>query len=50
MSRFTLAAVGWSAWMAPVDPATATPAQRAALDSSPQASSEYFRTLAHDVD
>jgi uncharacterized peroxidase-related enzyme len=50
MSRFTLEAVDWSAWMPPVDPAAATPAQRAALDGSPQAGSEYFRTLAHDVD
>ena len=29
---------------------TATPAQRAALDHSPQANSAYFRTLANDVD
>jgi len=47
--RFTLDAVEWDAWMPPVDPATATPAQRAALDASPQANSAYFRTLAHDV-
>jgi uncharacterized peroxidase-related enzyme len=50
MSRFTLEAVEWTAWMPPVDPATATPGQRVALDGSPQANSEYFRTLAHDVD
>jgi uncharacterized peroxidase-related enzyme len=48
--KFTLEAVEWDAWLAPVEPATATPAQRAALDASPQANSPYFRTLAHDVD
>jgi uncharacterized peroxidase-related enzyme len=48
--RFTLEAVEWDAWMPPVEPDTATPAQRAALDASPQANSAYFRTLAHDVD
>jgi uncharacterized peroxidase-related enzyme len=52
MSRpgFTLEAVEWDPWLAPVEAATATPAQRAALDASPQANSPYFRTLAHDVD
>ena len=35
--------------MPPVDATTATPEQRAALDASPQATSAYFRTLAHDV-
>ncbi len=48
--KFTLEAVEWDAWLAPVEAATATPAQRAALDASPQANSPYFRTLAHDVD
>ena len=47
--HFTLEAVDWDAWMPPVEPDTATPAQRAALDASPQANSAYFRTLAHDV-
>jgi uncharacterized peroxidase-related enzyme len=47
--RFTLEAVEWDAWMPPVEAATATPAQKAALDASPQANSAYFRTLAHDV-
>ncbi len=48
--KFTLEAVEWDAWLAPVKAETATPAQRAALDASPQASSPYFLTLAHDVD
>lgn len=48
-TRFTLDALDWEAWMMPVDAATATPEQRAALDASPQAASAYFRTLAHDV-
>ena len=48
-TRFTLEALDWEAWMPPVDVATATPAQRAALEASPQATSAYFRTLAHDV-
>ncbi len=48
--RFTLEAVEWAAWLPPVTPETATPAQRAALDASPQANSAYFRTLANDVD
>jgi uncharacterized peroxidase-related enzyme len=48
--KFTLEAVEWDAWLAPVKAETATPAQRAALDASPQASSPYFRMLAHDVD
>jgi uncharacterized peroxidase-related enzyme len=47
--HFTLESVEWRAWMPPVDAATATPEQRAALDASPQATSAYFRTLAHDV-
>jgi uncharacterized peroxidase-related enzyme len=46
---FTLDAVDWDAWMPPVDPATATPDQKAALDASPNARSAYFLTLAHDV-
>jgi uncharacterized peroxidase-related enzyme len=48
-TQFTLEAVDWEAWMPPVDAATATPDQRAALDASPRATSAYFRTLAHDV-
>ena len=48
--RFTLEAVEWEPWLPPVTPETATPAQRAALDASPQANSAYFRTLANDVD
>jgi uncharacterized peroxidase-related enzyme len=48
--KFTLEAVEWDPWLAPVEPETATPKQRAALDASPQANSPYFRTLAHDVD
>ncbi|MGA3400819.1 MAG: peroxidase-related enzyme [Acetobacteraceae bacterium] len=48
--RFTLAAVEWAPWLPPVTPETASPAQRAALDASPQANSAYFRTLANDVD
>jgi alkylhydroperoxidase domain protein len=49
-SRFTLDEVEWKPWMEVVDEATATPRQLAALDASPQRSSPYFRTLAHDVD
>ncbi len=48
--RFTLEAVEWTPWLPPVTLDTATPAQRAALDDSPQANSAYFRTLANDVD
>jgi uncharacterized peroxidase-related enzyme len=48
--RFTMEAVEWKAWLPPVTRETATPAQLAALDDSPQANSEYFRTLANDVD
>jgi uncharacterized peroxidase-related enzyme len=48
--HFTLEAVEWAPWLAPVTLETATPAQRAALDNSPQANSAYFRTLANDVD
>jgi uncharacterized peroxidase-related enzyme len=48
--RFTLEAVEWAPWLPPVTLETATPAQRAALDDSPQANSAYFRTLANDVD
>ena len=47
--RFTLEPVEWAAWMPPVDAATATPRQRAALEASPQRDSAYFLTLAHDV-
>ncbi len=51
MNHFTLQPVEWAAWLPTVDPASATPAQLAALDKSPpQArSSPYFLTLAHDV-
>ncbi len=51
MSRFTLDPVEWAAWLPTVDPATATPAQLAALDKSPPQArtSPYFLTLAHDV-
>ena len=48
--RFTLEAVEWTPWLPPVTAETATPAQRVALDNSPQANSAYFRTLANDVD
>jgi uncharacterized peroxidase-related enzyme len=48
--RFTMEAVEWDAWLDPVTMETATPAQRAALEASPQANSAYFRTLANDVD
>jgi uncharacterized peroxidase-related enzyme len=48
--RFTLEPVEWAAWIPPVDPATATPRQSAALEASPQRDSPYFLTLAHDVD
>jgi len=48
--RFTLEAVDWAPWLPPVTLESATPAQRAALDNSPQANSAYFRTLANDVD
>lgn len=48
--RFTLEAVDWAPWLPPVTLESATPAQRAALDDSPQANSAYFRTLANDVD
>jgi uncharacterized peroxidase-related enzyme len=48
--RFTLEPVEWAAWLPPVDPATATPRQSAALEASPQRDSSYFLTLAHDVD
>jgi uncharacterized peroxidase-related enzyme len=48
--KFTLEAVEWDAWLAPVTTETATDKQRAALEASPQANSPYFRTLAHDVD
>jgi uncharacterized peroxidase-related enzyme len=48
--RFTLEAVEWAAWMPPVDAATSSPRQLAALEASPQRDSPYFLTLAHDVD
>ena len=48
--RFTLEAVDWAPWLPPVTLETASPAQRAALDDSPQANSAYFRTLANDVE
>lgn len=48
--RFTLEEVGWVPRLPPVEEATATPAQRAALEACPpaQRSSVYFRTLALD--
>ncbi len=47
--NFTLAPVEWSAWLPTVDPATASAEQLAALENSPQKTSPYFLTLAHDV-
>lgn len=49
-TRFTLEAVDWEPWLEAVTLESATPAQRAALEASPQAGSAYFRTLANDVD
>jgi uncharacterized peroxidase-related enzyme len=49
MPQFTQAVVEWSPWLPPLSADTATPAQRAALDASPQRDSAYFRTLALDV-
>jgi uncharacterized peroxidase-related enzyme len=49
-TRFTLEAVEWQPWIPPVRAETASPAQRAALESSPQANSAYFLTLANDVE
>ena len=48
--RFTMAEVGWSPRVTPVDAETATPAQLAALDACPPAvrRSTYFLTLAND--
>ncbi|MCR0981667.1 peroxidase-related enzyme [Roseomonas populi] len=50
MKRFTMEEVGWTPRIPPIEEATATPAQRAALDACPpaQRSSVYFRTLAND--
>ncbi len=47
---FTMAEVGWVPRVPPVDAATATPAQLAALDACPPAQrrSTYFLTLAQD--
>lgn len=47
---FTLQEVGWIPRLPPVEEATATPAQKAALEACPpaQRSSIYFRTLALD--
>lgn len=50
IKQFTLEAVDWAAWMPPVDAATSSPDQQAALAASPNARSAYFLTLAHDVD
>lgn len=49
-ARFTMADVGWSPRLPPVEAATATPAQLAALEACPPAvrRSTYFLTLAHD--
>lgn len=48
--RFTMAEVPWSPRLPPVDAATATPAQQAALDACPPGvrTSRYFLTLALD--
>jgi uncharacterized peroxidase-related enzyme len=50
VSRFTLEEVGWEPRLPPVETATATPEQRAALEACPpgQRDSVYFRTLVHD--
>ncbi|MGI4952451.1 MAG: CMD domain-containing protein [Janthinobacterium lividum] len=47
---FTMQEVGWTPRLPPVDAATASPAQLAALDACPPAvrRSSYFLTLAHD--
>ncbi len=49
-AHFTMAEVGWSPRLPPVDAATATPQQLAALDACPPAvrRSTYFLTLALD--
>ncbi|ONG52576.1 alkylhydroperoxidase [Pseudoroseomonas deserti] len=50
MTRFTLEEVGWEPRLPPVETASATPAQLAALEACPPAQrhSVYFRTLVHD--
>ncbi len=50
MTNFTLQEVGWTPRVPPVDAATATPQQLAALDACPPAQrrSTYFLTLAND--
>lgn len=50
MSRFTMEEVGWKPRVPPIEEATATPEQRAALEACPpaQRGSVYFRTLAND--
>jgi uncharacterized peroxidase-related enzyme len=50
MSRFTMAEVGWTPRVPPVEAETATPAQLAALEACPPAQrrSTYFLTLAND--
>ncbi|BFL63551.1 Hypothetical protein RMHFA_00860 [Roseomonas mucosa] len=50
MSRFTMEEVGWEPRLPPVEEASATPEQIAALDACPPAQrrSVYFRTLVHD--
>lgn len=49
-AAYTMAEVGWSPRLPPVDAATATPAQLAALEACPPAvrRSTYFLTLAQD--
>ncbi len=50
MSRFTMREVGWEPRVPPIEEASATPAQHAALEACPpaQRGSVYFRTLAND--
>lgn len=50
MTAFTMREVDWQPRLAPVDAATATEAQLAALEACPPAQrrSVYFRTLVHD--
>ncbi|WP_159994158.1 peroxidase-related enzyme [Roseomonas sp. 18066] len=50
MTRFTMEEVGWEPRLPPVEAATATPGQVAALEACPpgQRGSAYFRTLVHD--
>lgn len=45
-SRFTADELVWHAWINPVDPATGTPDQRTAIETSVWPNSPYFRLLA----